>query len=102
MNLNQVTVPSLNVEKAITFYETLGMQLIVKSLPTYARFLCKDGNATFSIHQVEKLPTGNGISVYFEADNLDTMVKNLMAKGIVFDSLPTDMPWLWREAHLKD
>lgn len=47
MNLNQVTVPSLNVEKAVNFYQKLGLELIVKALPNYARFACPDGNATF-------------------------------------------------------
>ena len=54
MNLNQITVPSLNVEKSIAFYEKLGLKLIVKSLPNYARFECPDGNSTFSIHLVAK------------------------------------------------
>ncbi|GAB1857291.1 hypothetical protein MHTCC0001_21270 [Flavobacteriaceae bacterium MHTCC 0001] len=102
MNLNQVTVPSLNVEKAIGFYETLGLILIVKSLPKYARFECPDGNSTFSIHYVEKLTNGTGITVYFEDDHLDELVAKLTSKGVKFESLPKDQPWLWREAHLKD
>lgn len=102
MNLNQVTVPTLHVEKAISFYQTLGLKLIVKALPHYARFECPNGNATFSLHQVEKLPNGDGIYVYFECENLDTFVEGLQAKNIVFDELPTDKNWLWREARLKD
>jgi catechol 2,3-dioxygenase-like lactoylglutathione lyase family enzyme len=46
MNLNQITLPVLNVQKAIAFYESLGLILIVKSLPHYARFLVPDGMAT--------------------------------------------------------
>ena len=65
MNLNQITVPSLDLEKAIPFYQKLGLKLIVKALPRYARFECPDGEATFSIHQTESLPTGDGIHVYF-------------------------------------
>jgi len=102
MNLNQVTVPSLNVEKAIRFYQKLGLELIVKALPHYARFVCPDGNATFSIHQVEQLPKGEGVYVYFELDNLDEYVSALVAKGIEFEELPNDKTWLWREARLKD
>lgn len=71
MNLNQITIPSLDVEKSIPFYQKLGLKLIVKSLPHYAGFKCPDGNSTFSLHQVEKLPIGNGITIYFECDNLD-------------------------------
>jgi catechol 2,3-dioxygenase-like lactoylglutathione lyase family enzyme len=102
MNLNQITIPSLNVDKAIEFYQTLGLKLIVKSLPHYARFHCPNGDSTFSIHQVEKLPIGNGVHIYFECEELDNCVNELIEKGIVFEELPNDKKWLWREAHLKD
>ncbi len=102
MNLNQITVPSINVEKAIAFYEKLGLKLIVKALPHYARFECLEGDATFSIHQVEKLPSGDGIYVYFECSDLDQEVTSLQEKGILFEELPNDKPWLWREARLRD
>jgi len=102
MNLNQITVPSLDVEKAITFYKKLGLEIIVEALPQYARFICPDGNATFSIHQVNKLPNGEGIYVYFECKDLDSKVKELVSKNISFDELPKDKSWLWREARLKD
>lgn len=102
MNLNQVTVPSLNIEKAIHFYQTLGLKLIVKALPHYARFECPDGGATFSIHLVEELPKGEGVYVYFEIEKLDEYVKGLQEKGITFSELPKDRSWLWREARLKD
>lgn len=102
MNLNQVTVPSLNVENAIFFYEKLGLKLIVKSLPNYARFECPDGNSTFSIHLTETLPQGDGVYVYFECEDLDGHVASLKENGIQFEKEPTDERWLWREARLKD
>lgn len=102
MNLNQITIPSLDVEKATSFYKTLGLKLIVNALPRYVRFKCPDGDATFSIHKVDKLPEGNGITIYFEDVNLDELVSNLKQKGITFISDPEDKTWLWREAHLKD
>jgi hypothetical protein len=80
----------------------LGLKLIVKSLPHYARFQCPKGDSTFSIQRVEKLPTGNGVHIYFECDNLDNYVNELIGKGIQFDEMPNDKEWLWREAHLKD
>lgn len=102
MNLNQVTVPSLDLERAIGFYSLLGLRLIVKALPHYARFECREGSATFSIHLVEALPKGDGVSVYFETKKLDAEVARLQAAGISFELLPTDQSWLWREARLKD
>lgn len=102
MNLNQITIPSLDVEKAADFYKILGLNLIVDASPKYVRFECSDGDSTFSIHKVEELPQGNGVYVYFEDDNLDEVVLKLQEKGIIFTSLPEDKDWLWREAHFKD
>ncbi|MBK7389216.1 MAG: VOC family protein [Bacteroidetes bacterium] len=102
MNLNQVTIPSLDIEKSIAFYQTLGLKLIVKALPHYARFECPEGSSTFSVHKVEQLPSGDGVHIYFECNNLDNYVNELISKGIGFDEMPNDKNWLWREAHLKD
>lgn len=102
MNLNQITVPSLDLTKSIPFYQKLGLKMIVEALPHYARFVAPEGNATFSLHQVETLPAGEGIYVYFECADLDGKVKELKAKGITFEEDPKDQNWLWREARLKD
>lgn len=102
MNLNQITVPSLDLSKSVPFYQKLGLRLIVDSVPNYARFECPQGNSTFSIHQADRLPSGEGIWVYFECENLDELVSDLQEKGIAFEELPDDKRWLWREARLKD
>lgn len=101
MNMNQVTVPSLDIKRAIGFYQQLGLKLIVES-EHYARFECPDGSSTFSVQLVEELPTGLGVHVYFECENLDEKVAHLVNDGLQFDELPTDQSWLWREARLKD
>ena len=102
MNLNQITAPSLDLTKSIPFYEDLGLKLIVKSLPHYARFECPNGESSFSLHQTDRLPTEDGIFIYFECEQLDEEVIRLQDNGIVFDLEPTDQKWLWREARLKD
>ena len=102
MNLNQITVPSLDLAKSIPFYQTLGLKLIVHSNDDYARFECPNGESTFSLHRVGELPKGNGIWIYFECDNLDEHIANLDDNGIKIDEFPTDKRWLWREARLKD
>lgn len=102
MDLNQVTISSIDVKKSIEFYKILGLRLIVDSIPRYARFECPDGNSTFSIHSSEEPTIGCGTTIYFEDDNLNEIVKNLIEKGIEFTQLPEDKIWLWREAHLKD
>ncbi len=102
MNINQITIPVIDVQKSIEFYKKLGLILIVESLPHYARFQCPDGNATFSLHQVSQVTSGEGIWIYFEVEKLDLFVELLINQGIVFEELPNDKPWLWREARLKD
>ena len=102
MNLNQVTVPSVNVERSIKFYKSLGLNLIVEALPHYAGFECPQGGSTFSVHLVDKLPANNGVMVYVELVNLDEKVVALKNQGVEFDLDPTDQSWLWREARLSD
>jgi len=102
MNLNQVTIPVLNVEKSIAFYQKIGLNLIVTSLPDYARFECINGQSTFSIHRVDSIKNHNGTWIYFEVDNLDETVNKLIDLGFQFEELPNDKPWLWRESRLKD
>ena len=102
MNLNQITIPSLNVEKATEFYNTLGLKLIVDALPRYVRFECIDGDATFSIHLVDTISNENGIAIYFEVTDVEKKVSELKAKGIVFETESEDQSWLWKEAKLKD
>ncbi len=102
MDLNQITIPSLDVKKATEFYKILGLQLIVDAAPRYVRFECPNGTSTFSIHQVDALPKGEGIMIYFEDDNLDNLVTTLQERGIVFTHLPEDKSYLWREARLLD
>lgn len=102
MRLNQVTVPALDLERSIAFYQTLGLKLIVKA-DHYARFEVGDGTDTFSLHLTNDASgAANGPHVYFECDDLDARVVALKDNGIAFDSGPADRSWLWREAWLTD
>jgi catechol 2,3-dioxygenase-like lactoylglutathione lyase family enzyme len=102
MNLNQITVSVKDVERSIAFYEGLGLTLIVKSLPHYARFECNEGQSTFSLHQADEPLHNGGTWIYFEVEKLDEKVAELVQKGYLFEELPNDKPWLWRESRLKD
>jgi predicted enzyme related to lactoylglutathione lyase len=102
MNLNQVTLPATDVARTAEFYRTLGFTQIVSDLPSYARFECPDGGATFSLQRVDCVAKDSGVVVYFECQDLDATCRNLLERGIRFDSMPTDQSWLWREAHLHD
>ena len=102
MNLNQVTIPSTNLNRSVNFYKKLGMHLIVDALPRYVRFECPEGDSTFSIHLVSSTSKNNGVFIYFEVDNLDEKAAQLIEKGITFITTPKNQSWLWKEASLKD
>ena len=102
MNLNQVTIFSQYTVETVEFFERLGLRRIVDSLPRYARLECPDGEATLSVNIADDVVSANNIVLYFECDDLDERVAELKQQGIEFDEDPTDRPWLWRQAYLKD
>ena len=107
MDLNQVTLLSRDVARGAAFYRKLGLLLIVEDLPTYVRFEMPSGSSTLSLHYAERLSASGtesdaGTILYFECDTLDATVHELKAAGVVFQTDPTDQPWLWREASLRD
>ena len=101
MDLNQVTLPALDVAASVAFYRAMGFDLIVDA-PHYARFKATAGDATFSVHAVEALLEPPKTIVYFECAALDQQVAALKAKGIAFVQEPRDESWLWREARVVD
>ncbi len=102
MNLNQVTIYTDKPVDTAEFFQKLGLSLIVDSLPRYARLECPDGDSTLSIQEAEDVQVANNIVLYFDCDDLDHTVEDLKANGLIFDEGPTDRPWLWRQAYLKD
>ena len=100
MDLNQVTVQSVNFPESIAFYRALGLILIVES-PHYARFECPNGNATFSVHLVDRVMPSNTV-VYFEVGDVEQTVSQLETAGLEFKRQPTRERWLWHEARLED
>ena len=101
MNLNQVTVGSSDLAHSEDFYRTLGLRLIVKT-DDYLRFECPDGESTFSLELVSEVPASEEMTIYFECEDLDAECERIDASGIRFEHPPIDMPWLWREARLRD
>ena len=101
MDLNQVTLPALDIGKSVEYYKRMGFLQIVDS-PHYARFECPDGDATFSVHAVDSVSAGSGVTVYFEHEALDVLCAELQERGFEFEQEPVDRSWLWREAVLID
>jgi hydroxymethylpyrimidine/phosphomethylpyrimidine kinase len=98
--LNQITLGSSDYAASVAFYKMLGLRQIVDSPGNgYARFEC-GGGTTLSVHVGDAASTAT--TVYFENSRLDAWVAELSAQGILFDQLPKDESWLWREARLRD
>jgi catechol 2,3-dioxygenase-like lactoylglutathione lyase family enzyme len=100
MDLNQVTVQSVNIPESIKFYRALGLKLIVES-EHYARFECPAGSATFSVHLVDRVVPSNTV-VYFEVGDVEQTARQLEAGGLKFSRQPTQERWLWQESRLED
>ena len=101
MNLNQITLPSINIPASRKFYLKLGFTLIVDS-EHYLRFWCEEGDATFSLHLKEALAYKNSSIIYFECENVVNKYQELLSLGIVFLTEPTLQSWAWSEVRLLD
>ena len=101
MDLNQITLEVTEFDSAVRFYGRLGLRLIVSARSAYARFELPHGESTLSLHLTD-IPGAGSAMLYFEVPDVDDRYAALKAKGIVFDTDPTDQPWLWREARLRD
>ncbi|GIU52651.1 VOC family protein [Shewanella sp. KT0246] len=109
MRLNQITLPVNDMAQSCEFYLLLGFTQIVSTAQSgnhYARFACPEGEATFSLSlKQSELPArecNNSSVIYFEHQALDEWVADLIHKGILFEQLPVDEAYLWREAILFD
>jgi len=108
MRLNQVLILSQDVERAVVFYEALGLERLAVNYPCDARLLCPDNadgersGMTLAIEHTAQMPVRPNATIYFECADIDRTVARLRARGIVFDSGPLDEPWRWREARLRD
>ena len=100
MNLNQITLPVSNMIEATEFYLKLGFLQIVDT-PHYSRFESQEGEATFSLSLNDNDLTNNSV-IYFEHEKLDELVQKLIKDGFVFEQMPENMRYLWREAILYD
>ncbi len=102
MNLNQVTLPVNDLSKAIEFYRLLGFEQIVSD-DGYARLVSQEGGAgaTFSLDLIKGYQGENGVTIYFECDNLDETLKELKEKGLVFETDLVDQARLWLACYLR-
>lgn len=91
---------------SVSFYQQLGLSLIVDSAPRYVRFefpTTKDGSqpATLSLHSVadEWQAGADWPLIYVEVDDVETFLK---ACGISPLAPPETKSYLWTEADILD
>lgn len=102
MRLNHVTLRVADLDRSVQFYKLLGFTQLVAS-DGYARFQCPEGESTLSLESRGERTTGaDGVTVHFESDRLDALVAELERRGVEFEQPPTDQPYLWREAIVRD
>ena len=101
MDLNQVTIAVTDFEESVTFYQRIGLKLIVSARGEYARFETPSGSSTFSLHLAREVTPGNTM-LYFEVEDVDRRYDELIALGVAFDQPPQDQSWRWREARFSD
>lgn len=99
MRLNHVTLPADDLAASITFYQALGLEMIVLAEPRYARFAVDDGS-TLSI-EVSGGKAGDA-EIFLWCADVDADVAAATARGLVFAWPPTDQSYLWRTAGVRD
>ena len=101
MDLNQVTLPAVDLARSIGFYKTLGLKQIVGN-SHYARFVLPKGDATLSLEKVDSIEGAQQITLYFEVADPRAVVEKLQSQGIHLETPVISQPWLWDEARLRD
>ena len=100
MRLNHVTLPAQNLAASVAFYQALGLELIVKSEPRYARFAVDDAS-TLSV-EVTEIGRAGSAELFLNCEDVDQDYATVASRGLAFDWPPTDQTYLWRTAGLTD
>ncbi len=112
LRLNQVTLGARDMAASVTFYQTLGLELIVDSAPRYVRFAFPEPGpehafgepASLSLHAVRsdwRAPEDWPL-IYFELDDIDAYLARLADLGITPIAAAKTQNYLWREADILD
>ena len=106
VRLNQVTLAAKDMSASVSFYQKLGLTLIVDSVPRYVRFefpASPDGGepATISLHNAPEnwQAQDHAPLIYFEIDDIDGFINE---HGLTPVSPPENKSYLWREADIID
>lgn len=106
IRLNQVTLGAKDMAASVSFYQSLGLTLIVDSAPRYVRFEFPDPPeggepATLSLHGVEDgwSAPADWPLIYFELDDLQAFIAQTGVNPI---NAPELKSYDWEEADIFD
>lgn len=76
-------LPATDIERALRFYaEKLGLTAIPGAAPRHYIYQC--GGATFAVYETTGTASGTHHQMAFSVSDLDTAVRQLKARGLVF------------------
>ncbi len=107
IEFNHAMIYTRDLPRALDFYAgLLGFDTIETQLPYYARLRSPKGGQTIALHAVREDqtvdPKTEGVRLYFEVRDLDTLCERLASSGVRFSQMPKEMEWGWRHAYLMD
>ncbi len=110
LSFNHAMVYSNDVGRSLSFYRDLLGFKVVEDMDyggrkVYVRLRAAQGDGTLALHMIEPgkaLPSGDGIRLYFETNELDSLCERLQKSGVKFSQMPKRMPWGWKHAYLDD
>lgn len=95
IRLNLITICSCDIDKAVLFYEAIGLRFSKHAHGNGPSHYCsEDGGVVFEIYPqgAEKMPTRD-TRLGFAVPSVDAMISNLSELGAQLVSPPKDSPW---------
>jgi hydroxymethylpyrimidine/phosphomethylpyrimidine kinase len=70
--------------------------------PRFVQVADSDGRPCIAFHVGTPAGAPQQVQLHFEVDDVDAEYERLRNEGLTFDEPPTDKPWGWRVASLRD
>ena len=101
--ISAVTLLTIDMGKAVTFYEALGFLLLYGGPETaFTSFRVGDGYLNLQLDQTGSLKTLIWGRVVFWVHDVDVMFQRALDAGLVPITSPADAPWGERYFHVRD
>ena len=101
-SLSALTLATSDMQRALTFYESLGFELARGSAAeTFATFRAGSQYLNISLESPERKPCWWGRAIFYVND-VDSMYQRALALGFATDFAPRDAPWGERYFHMSD